>query len=286
MHFELQVCSGHNCRRRAQFKGSKMSRPKSLLVSSMCRACRSTYTSQIRRGISSTASAFEPDNSTGRLARRFGIKDNEEKPPARIDPLSAFSEALTSSPPRPSPRPASLREAAKSDLGAYVDTSEPEQLNPRDGLPDLYQDEPYHINVYAHRHNTHITFTNPARNPILSFSCGNLGLRKSHRASYDASFQLAAYTFRKMAEKQWRMGGKNSKGAWIGLASIRRPAFSGNAGAGIEVILRGYGPGREAFQKALSGTEGKMIKPLICKVTDGTRLKFGGTRSPQVRRLG
>ena len=57
-------------------------------------------------------------------------------------------------------------------------------------------------------------------------------------------------------------------------------------GSGIEVVLRGYGPGREAFQKALLGQEGRDINQLVSKVTDGTRLKFGGTRSPAVRRLG
>lgn len=55
---------------------------------------------------------------------------------------------------------------------------------------------------------------------------------------------------------------------------------------GIEVILRGYGDGREAFQKAILGAEGRLVKGLIRKVTDGTRLKFGGVRSRAVRRLG
>ena len=59
-----------------------------------------------------------------------------------------------------------------------------------------------------------------------------------------------------------------------------------DTGVGIEVVLRGFGPGREAFQKAILGSEGNQIKPLIVKVTDATRLKFGGCRSPAVRRLG
>ncbi len=147
-------------------------------------------------------------------------------------------------------------------------------------------DEPYHLNVYAHKHNMHITFTEPSRNPILSFSSGNIGLRKAQRSSYDACFQLAAYTFRKIAEKQWRVGGKKmTHNEMKTLGDIRRPGAM-HGGVGIEIIFRGFGPGREAFQKALLGTEGRMIKPLISKVTDGTRLKFGGTRSPQVRRLG
>lgn len=58
-----------------------------------------------------------------------------------------------------------------------------------------------------------------------------------------------------------------------------------DTGVGIEVVLRGFGAGREAFQKALLGTEGSMIKPMIVRVSDATRLKFGGCRSPAVRRL-
>lgn len=179
----------------------------------------------------------------------------------------------------------SARNILKEDLARIPSTEAP-------SLPSkqsAYADEPYHLNVYAHKHNTHITFTEPSRNTILSFSCGNIGLRNAQKASYDASFQLCAYTFRKMAEKQWKLGGSktNSNPAkFLTLKDIVSPKHSGGAGKGIEIILRGYGPGREAFQKALLGTEGRMIKPLISKITDGTRLKFGGTRSPQVRRLG
>jgi len=146
--------------------------------------------------------------------------------------------------------------------------------------------EPYHLNVYSHRHNMHLTFTEPSRDPILTMSAGDIGLRKAQRSTYDAAYQLASYFFRKMAEKQWRTGGKkmaNSPAKTI--ASLARPGQA-NGGPGIEVILRGYGPGREAFVKALLGAEGRQIKPLIARVTDATRLKFGGTRSHKVRRLG
>ena len=136
--------------------------------------------------------------------------------------------------------------------------------------------EPYHLNVYAHRHNMHITFTKPSRDPVLSFSAGNLGFRKAQRSSWDTCFQLAGYTLRKMMEKQWRKGGKKSTSATQTMSNVAR----------IEVVLRGFGPGREAFQKALLGPEGRFIKPKVVKVTDATRLKFGGTRSPAVRRLG
>ncbi|KIW67304.1 hypothetical protein PV04_06568 [Phialophora macrospora] len=267
-----------------------MARPKTLLLSSMCRSCRQSRPSQCRRTLSTTSTSQDPERpSRGGLAQRFGIKYNDDRTPRTpVDPLAAFSEVLQ---PAATPTNNAMRNSMKNDLRTISlfsgeDASSSTGASPSARAPNPYADEPYHLNVYAHRHNTHITFTEPSRNPILSLSCGNLGLRNAQKASYDASFQLAAYTFRKMAEKQWKLGGANSKGPWLTLSSIKKPAYSGSAGAGIEVIFRGYGPGREAFQKALLGTEGRMIKPLISKVTDGTRLKFGGTRSPQVRRLG
>ena len=54
----------------------------------------------------------------------------------------------------------------------------------------------------------------------------------------------------------------------------------------LEVVFRDFGPGREAFTKVLLGSEGRNIRGLVSRVTDATRLKFGGTRSRKVRRLG
>ncbi|PGH27386.1 hypothetical protein AJ80_00864 [Polytolypa hystricis UAMH7299] len=122
---------------------------------------------------------------------------------------------------------------------------------------------PYHLNVFSHKHNTHITLTRPNRDPMFSISCGNMGFRKAQRGNYDAAHQLSSYMMAKIQEKGYLM-------------EIKR----------MEVILRGFGPGREAFTKVLLGQEGKNIRPLVVRVTDATRLKFGGTRSRNVRRLG
>ena len=54
----------------------------------------------------------------------------------------------------------------------------------------------------------------------------------------------------------------------------------------VEIILRGFGPGREAVTKVLLGSEGRNLRPRIVRVSDATRLKFGGTRSKKPRRLG
>ncbi|TVY45522.1 37S ribosomal protein S18, mitochondrial [Lachnellula occidentalis] len=123
--------------------------------------------------------------------------------------------------------------------------------------------EPHHFHIYATRHNTHITLTSPARTPLISVSAGNIGFRHSARKHYDSAFQLASYVMLRMQDR-----GIN--------AQIKQ----------LEVVLRGFGAGREAVTKALLGLEGKHLRHKIVKVADATRLKFGGTRSKKPRRLG
>lgn len=98
---------------------------------------------------------------------------------------------------------------------------------------------------------------------MLSMGCGRLGFRKGGRSGYDPAYQLASHVFAQIQEKGW-------------LLDIQR----------LELVYRGFGPGREAFTKVLLGNEGKNIRGLVCRVTDSTRIKFGGTRSRKVRRLG
>ncbi|KAF8468857.1 hypothetical protein BDZ91DRAFT_694738 [Kalaharituber pfeilii] len=128
------------------------------------------------------------------------------------------------------------------------------------GAVNPYQEE-YHLHIYSTKHNTHITFTDPKKNSIISMSTGNIGFKKSHRGSYDAAYQLAATVFAKLEEK-------------------------GITPKNLEVVLRDFGEGREAVLKALLGNEGRNLKGAIRRVTDATRVKFGGTRSKKPRRLG
>jgi small subunit ribosomal protein S11 len=201
---------------------------------------------------------------------------------------SIFGPKRTSSPTDPlptTPSPNTDGSLTSSILSSL--TTDPALL--RSSAP--HPTEPYHINVYANRTNTHITFTAPSREPILATSAGQLGYKNAQRKTFDASYQLAAYTMRKISTHQWKVGGKKAKvdhtvlpGDGRGGMMTIRDVGTRDTGVGIEVVLRGYGPGREAFTKALLGSEGAILKPMVVRVTDATRLKFGGTRSPQVKR--
>ncbi|KAL1895124.1 hypothetical protein Cpir12675_003396 [Ceratocystis pirilliformis] len=122
--------------------------------------------------------------------------------------------------------------------------------------------ESFHFHVYSHKHNTHITVTRPNRNPIISMSCGNIGIRKSRRKNYDAAYQLTAYVLERLYHEGWQEKIRN-----------------------LEVVLKGFGAGREAATKVLLGQEGKLLADKIIRVSDATKIKFGGTRSKNPRRI-
>ncbi|KAM0343134.1 hypothetical protein ACHAPU_008883 [Fusarium lateritium] len=122
--------------------------------------------------------------------------------------------------------------------------------------------EPYHFHIYSSKHNTHITCTKPNRDPIISLSAGNIGFRKSRRGTFDSAYSLTKYVLERLIHTGWPM-------------KMNR----------LEVVLRGFGQGREASLKVLMSPEGKILRDKIVRVADSTRIKFGGTRSEKPRRL-
>ena len=156
-----------------------------------------------------------------------------------------------------------------------------------ENLQSHFAEKAHRLHVFATKHNTHITFVQPQRpaaetlragargkvannrdqnkmvDVLLSLSAGNIGFKKANRGSYDAAFQLAAYTLKQIQEK----------GLWRDVSKL-------------EVVLRGFGAGREAVTKVLLGTEGQFLRSRISAVMDATRLNQGGPRGKKPRRLG
>jgi len=157
---------------------------------------------------------------------------------------------------------AQFQRASANDYKTFVPPSNDyEELAEQEWQPDTR----YHLHIYSHKHNTHITFTKPNRDAIISLSCGNIGFKGAGRSSYDAAYQLAAYVIARIQD----------------LGHI--PQIEKHK---LELIYRGFGQGREAVTKAILGTEGAKIRSHIVQLSDSTRLKFGGTRSKKPRRLG
>lgn len=181
-------------------------------------------------------------------------------PPSPVGGLAALSESFADSQKERGHNSAPstwLASALDDDISSYLN----DQYNTLQQQP--IEPPPHHLHVYSTKHNTHITLTKPNYDSILSVSCGNIGFRKAGRGSYDAAYQLAAYVLSRIQDQGL-------------LKEILR----------LEVVLKGFGQGREAVTKVLLGSEGRNIRGKVVKVTDATKLKFGGARSPKPRRLG
>ena len=179
-----------------------------------------------------------------------------KSPPSALSTMAKmWSDTLSgTTSPSSSRSPSSIADFASLDAHNPPSSSKP--LPPR--LPD-----PHHLHIYAHKHNTHITLTRPDRNPILSVSTGNLNFRKAQRGTYDAAYQLGKYVMERIQQQGL-------------LKEIQS----------LEVVLRDFGPGREALTKVLLGSEGRGLRGRVVRVADASRVKFGGTRGEKPWRLG
>ncbi|KAM0271909.1 hypothetical protein ACHAQH_008911 [Verticillium albo-atrum] len=186
-------------------------------------------------------------------------------PPASKAPTAAGASATAST---TGPADSSMMNLFRSTLGKDEQKRTPAGLNgDKDAFGEIKEEaldalEPFHLHIYSHKHNTHVTMSKPDRGAIVSMSCGNIGFKKSRRKHFDAAYQLTAYVFERL-----RFAGWDKK--------INR----------IELVLRGFGQGRDAGVKCLMSPEGSMWRQKVVRVADSTRLKFGGSRSKNPRRL-
>ncbi|KAJ5275424.1 hypothetical protein N7505_003969 [Penicillium chrysogenum] len=169
-----------------------------------------------------------------------------ESPSGSSSPLSAITQMMQGK-----------RSGAPSSRGSSDYSRMAESLE-ADMIKNPYADRapPHHLHVYCHKHNTILTLTRPNGSPLLSIGCGQIGFRKAGRSGFDPAYQLSAHVMNQIQEKGFLM-------------EIER----------LEVVYRGFGKGRDAFTKVLLGHEGRHLRGLVARVTDSTRLKFGGTRS-------
>ena len=217
--------------------------------------------------------------------RAFASAPRVAAPPPPNDGFTSFG-SLTPNNPRNRGRGQQGNAASITDI-LNADTETLRNSTFADELAGGANDQPHKLHIYATKHNTHLTFVQPARpasqtassgvsgtsasakdqnklvDVLLSISAGNIGFRKAGRGSYDAAYQLAAFALKQMQEK-----------------GMLRDMHS------LQVVLRGFGAGREAVTKVILGSEGRFIRNRIVSVVDATRLKQGGPRSKKPRRLG
>jgi small subunit ribosomal protein S11 len=227
-------------------------RAMSKALPSVCRQSQPRTSLGITRPFSISSiqqSTWSPRDSKNDIERQI-LNREPEKSSDRSSPLSAITQMMQGD------RPTSRGSTEYSRMAESLES---------DMIKNPYADRapPHHLHVYCHKHNTILTLTRPNGNPLMSIGCGQIGFRKAGRSGFDPAYQLSAHVMTQIQEKGHLM-------------EIER----------LEIVFRGFGKGREAFTKVLLGNEGRFLRGLVVRVTDSTRLKFGGTRSRHERRLG
>lgn len=240
----------------------------------ICRSCQQRLLASPRRHFTTAPTLHAEDAWKSKDGALFGLSNLSNQMRITQNRRKGFNDAVA---------PGAITAALDNppDVDSFLT---PEFHN---NYETSQMEQPHRMHIYAHKHNTHITLVQPARSAadtahlrtagsktsateqkkivdtLLSISTGNIGFKKAGRGSYDAAFQLAAFALKQIQER-----------------GIQRDIRK------LEVVLRGFGAGREAVTKALLGTEGRNIRGKISSVVDATRLKQGGPRSKKPRRLG
>ena len=118
----------------------------------------------------------------------------------------------------------------------------------------------YYMNCLCSRNNTHITLSNSQRRVVLTVSGGNVGFKKSKRATYEAAYEMCTRVFKHMTQ------------------SNITPSH-------LNLTFKDFGQGREAIFQCFLGVDGAPYRAKVRVVRDATKLKFGGVRAPTKRRV-
>ncbi|KAK3651202.1 hypothetical protein LTR56_002060 [Elasticomyces elasticus] len=253
-------------------------------TSTLCTRCHLRLPSQTLRHFSTSPPSHASDTPDAAISAISNLSSSIARNPNRTPSTS------TTTTPRPGGYLAQLDRPAfldDDDENSILTGSMRENLNNASSVGE----KAHRLHVYATKHNTHLTLVQPSRpasastltgspsgkntantkmiDVLMSYSAGNVGFRKAGRGSYDAAYQLATFLFKQMGEK----GLLVEKGIKGGIQDL-------------EIVLRGFGAGREAVTKVLLGSEGRNVRGRVRRVVDATRLKLGGPRAKKPRRLG
>ncbi|EAU84557.2 mitochondrial ribosomal protein subunit S18 [Coprinopsis cinerea okayama7 len=123
------------------------------------------------------------------------------------------------------------------------------------------------LHCHSSPNNTITTLTKQDGSTIAWFSGGSCGFKKGNRATYEAGYQCAVRSFRKIEEIKNQIVSESKKNVVV------------------DLFFKGFGQGRDALRGALLATEGEQIRPLVATITDRTPIKIGGTRAKKMPRL-
>ncbi|KAF9355940.1 hypothetical protein BGX34_010181 [Mortierella sp. NVP85] len=114
----------------------------------------------------------------------------------------------------------------------------------------------HNLHIHASMNNTILTLTDSNGDPITTQSAGSAGLKKSARSGPEAGYQAMTKMIEKVEEKNVHI-------------------------QTLHVLMKGFGPGRDAAFKAIRAKTNWDIR----RISDTTPIPFNGCRPPKARRL-
>jgi small subunit ribosomal protein S11 len=114
----------------------------------------------------------------------------------------------------------------------------------------------HNLHIHASMNNTILTLTDSNGDPITTQSAGSAGLKKSARSGPEAGYQAMTKMIEKVEEKNVHI-------------------------QTLHVLMKGFGPGRDAAFKAIRAKTNWDIR----RISDTTPVPFNGCRPPKARRL-
>ena len=188
-----------------------------------------------------------------------------QAPTSNLDWFDNFSSPSKPSTSTLSPSPSPSVQGGGPPTGEAYDIANPVEVNQSRAAAAAQRrlhGQIYGIYCKAQRYNTIISATRPTGHIIRTVSAGALGFKGVNRRSFEAGYQCATSAFKVLEE-----------------------ALAGDKDAKWQLYLNGFGPGREAIQKAITASEGHGLKRRLVRVIDKTPIKIGGTRSKKMKRL-
>lgn len=147
----------------------------------------------------------------------------------------------------------------KTKLGSASDKLAPDSIDISSSLTPRGQTGSlavYNLHIVSSFNNTILTLTSPDGSRLIMTSGGTAGFKKAARGGYEAAHQAATQLIQKVSEKNLQIGN-------------------------VHLVLKGFGPGRDAAFKAIVAGNAWGIK----RITDATPMPFNGCRPKKARRL-
>ena len=239
------------------------------------RRIRSPFRGPVRRDFSYGLCSRNGNQFTSNPPRRPPLSNAQLSPSETIKPptrafVEILEEALRNGPhlgKRKPPtqfqspdagdafRPASIDQMPLQNPSATSTVIPPLPQRELKGQPKGY----FYIHGVCVTKNMHVTICDHKHNPVVAISGGQLGVKHSKRQTQETAYNTTVNAFRRLAATDYE---------------VRQ----------VELVMKGFGPGRKGFLQAISGPQGDFIRRKIVRVTDATPLQIGGTKARNEKR--